>query len=252
VSDILIIDSQTPKPRRLATGAFPALSPDGEWIAYCIRQGIGFGQLEVMSADGSGRRQLTNLKGGACHPDWSPDGSKIVFTAYSGKSPSIFVMDKNGNNAVQITEGFAARWSPDGTKLVFLRGHEGTMLPHSIWLINADGTEPRMVVQEESRTEDANWLPNGKGIAFSSLRGERQAIFRVNLDGTDLKKIGGDESFDWYYPVFSPDGKQLVINVWSASGATVPGNSVVLVNSDSHREKLLARGTHPSIVWTMR
>lgn len=75
-SDIFIIDPPNSKPRRLVEGISPAWSPDGERIAYGTRDGRNYGQIYVMNADGSARRQLTKVKNGACFPDWSPDGEK--------------------------------------------------------------------------------------------------------------------------------------------------------------------------------
>ena len=62
--DIFIIDPVNTKPRRLVEGAYPAWSPAGERIAYGTRSGHGYGQIYVINADGSGRRQLTNVNGG--------------------------------------------------------------------------------------------------------------------------------------------------------------------------------------------
>jgi Tol biopolymer transport system component len=57
--------------------------------------------------------QLTSVKGGACDPDWPPDGAKIVFTGFDGKN-------SDGGNVTHISPGYAAHWSPDESKLVFI------------------------------------------------------------------------------------------------------------------------------------
>jgi dipeptidyl aminopeptidase/acylaminoacyl peptidase len=51
-------------------------SPDGRRIAYTAG-----GQLWVANADGSGRRQLTTLNGGASGPVWAPNGSQVAFVS---------------------------------------------------------------------------------------------------------------------------------------------------------------------------
>src|SRR5579863_2691478 len=51
-------------------------APTGRMVAY-----VSHGQLWVAAPDGSGRRQLTMLNGGATGPVWSPDGSRVAFTS---------------------------------------------------------------------------------------------------------------------------------------------------------------------------
>src|SRR5687767_5229755 len=51
-------------------------SPDGRRVAY-----TNAGQLWIASSDGSGRRKLTSLNGGASGPVWSPAGDRIAFVS---------------------------------------------------------------------------------------------------------------------------------------------------------------------------
>src|SRR5215216_1983057 len=70
---------------------------------------------------------------------WSPDGSKIAFSAYTHTEaagmdyystlPQVFVIGADGSGLVKITTypgevGEVAQWSPDGTKLIFVAGSE--------------------------------------------------------------------------------------------------------------------------------
>lgn len=275
-SDIFVIDAQNPKPRKLISGgAAPAWSPDGSELAYCTWKGAGLGQLEVANADGTGRRQITNMKGGACYPDWSPDGTKIVFTALSiGASEknltdatinhlAIFAVDKNGGDAVPIAPGFAARWSPGGTMLVILRGADKKGPAHSVWLATADGKQSKMLVASDSRMKGAAWLPDGKGIAVSYMRDGKYSIFRIYLDGSQSqgnqpKRIGGDARADWYEPSLSADGKHLIAikdcgaNHWepySNTDTVCRGSAIVLLDIDTNKDVTLASGFNYSVVW---
>lgn len=76
----------------------PNWSPDGERIAFTWNRGDGPG-VWVMSADGSGARQVTKGKPAVSDPKFSPDGGKIVFS----RSCDLFVQSLSGGRPVNIT-----------------------------------------------------------------------------------------------------------------------------------------------------
>lgn len=250
-SRILVIDSPDLKARSLAEGAFPAWSPDGAQLAYCTGEVGGFGQIQIINADGSGKKQLTNMKGGACYPDWSPDGTKIIFTAFGGRNQDVFVMDKDGKNLTHIVAGYGAHWSPDGSKLVFMRGPEKGGPRQSIWVATADGKEAKVAVQGDS-LQDAKWLPDGKGIVFSAPVSVNLAIFLSHLNGAQPRTIENDDTHNLSEPAISPDGKHLVAVV-----TCVPDHcrddssfdSILLVDAGTHQRRSLGYGSHPSVIW---
>lgn len=249
-TDIFVINSPRSKPKRLVEGLNPTWSPDGEKIAYCVRDGRGFGQIQLINADGSGHTQLTNIKGGACPTDWSPDGEKIAFIAY-GATPSIFVMGKNGDNVSQIIAGYGAKWSPDGKQQVFCRSPEGRGKSDSIWIANADGTGATKVIEDDSQVLEVAWSPDGKSVVFSSERENKHksALFRVNLDGSGLEALAVDKQISLFFPVPSPDGTQLVADAFAKGSSE--GN-VVQVDLATHHASVLAHGIHPSVLWEKR
>lgn len=253
-NDIYVMGSEYKKPKRLAEGAEPELSPDGEKVVYCVRgMSIGeFGQIQLINTDGSGHKQLTKLKNGACLPTWSPDGDKIAFTVYGGKTPMIYVMGKDGENVTEIIAGYGPRWSPGGKQLLFCRFPEGHSAS-SIWIANADGTGATKVTEDNSVLLEAAWFPDGKGIVFSSDREYKHtahtALFGINLDGSGLKTIATDKHLSLSFPVFSPDGKQVVMDAYSA-GSYV--SKVLLMDLVSYHASVLAYGFHPSVQWEKR
>lgn len=248
VAEIAVIASPNSKPKRLVNGLSPVWSPDGDKIAYCLRDGPGFGQIQVINADGSGHMQLTNLKGGACPTDWSPDGEKIAFMTYGRDTPSVFVMSKNGENLKGIAEGYGARWSPDGRQLLFCRNAEGRGASASIWIVNADGTGVSKVIEDNSPVLEVAWFPDGKSIVFSSERESkhRSALFRVQLDGTGLEAVAVDKHQSLYFPIVSPDGTQILADAYPSGAGD---GTVVLFDLASQHGSVLTQGKHPSVIW---
>ncbi len=104
------------------------------------RRSANFGDSEIytMKADGSNQTNLTNSTAYEFSPDWSPDGSRIVFTTDTG----IWVMNADGSNRIQLTNGNdgVPSWSPDGGKIVFRSDRSASGGDNEIYVMNADGS----------------------------------------------------------------------------------------------------------------
>lgn len=55
-----------------------------------------------MNADGSGLANISNSRTDERHPNWSPDGSRLVVERADGDR-DIVLMNPDGTNAVNIT-----------------------------------------------------------------------------------------------------------------------------------------------------
>jgi len=96
----------------------PAWSPDGERIAFASTRsnrkqaydGAEF-EIYVMDADGTNIQRLTHRPGADGAPDWSPDGSEIVFNYLgagntgTGEEVGIYVIGADGTNLRRLTAG---------------------------------------------------------------------------------------------------------------------------------------------------
>jgi dipeptidyl aminopeptidase/acylaminoacyl peptidase len=104
----------------------PAISPDGKWTepAYDDKQ---VSDLWVVATDGSGpARRLTSTAAGESGVDWSPDSTRIAFSARrdGDEAAQIYVLDLvRGGEAQRVTAlstgARAPSWSPDGRAMLF-------------------------------------------------------------------------------------------------------------------------------------
>jgi Tol biopolymer transport system component len=127
--------------RRIGPGSDAHWSPDGTKLVFDAPTARSQGDLFVMNADGSGRRQLLatrTLEGAA---GWSPDGKKILFTRFndnSGRNANVLVMNTDGTNIRRLAQGVAGSWSPNGRRIVYTNSFQ-------LRIMNADGSHKRKV-----------------------------------------------------------------------------------------------------------
>ncbi len=77
-----------------------------------------------MNADGSNPTRLTTNDFADRHPDWSPDGSKLLFVSQRGfAGTNVYLINPNGSSESQLTHGFFGAsnsvWSSDGTQIAY-------------------------------------------------------------------------------------------------------------------------------------
>ena len=192
--------------RRLARNAWhetPAWSPDGRRIAFVGRRGhksgsyhSGSSELDVMNADGSGRRRLTRNTVRDSNPVWSPDGRRIAFES----SWQVNVMNADGSGQRRLTHNggrnFAPAWSPDGQRIAFERrlGRKkygrcsgcGKASTFEVHVMDADGSGQQRLTTQGA---EPGWSPDGQKIAFMSERDGNAEIYVMNADGSGQRNL---------------------------------------------------------------
>lgn len=164
-----------------------------------------------MNTDGTGIEQLTKNKGYNRTPQWSPDGTKIVFTSNRIKRTEfcLFVMNADGSVPTLIYRPGVVcanpAWSPDGKKIAL---DANLYNIRNIVVINADGTDPVNLTDDEFRNYNPTWSPDGSKIAFVSKRSGNPDIWVMNADGSDLMNLT-DSFADDEMPAWSPDGTRI-------------------------------------------
>jgi TolB protein len=177
-----------------------AWSPTGGVLAVAGLVGRS-SEILLLPPDGSSFTRLTNHPAIDTAPTWSPDGSKILFMSDRSGTPQIYVMNSDGSNQHRISfqGSYNAHpvWSPKGDRIAYAGMVGGRF---DIFTMRPDGSQ---VVQLTSsgNNEYPSWSPNGRQLVFQSGRGNGTAIYVINTNGTNLRRIAtapyGATAPDW-------------------------------------------------------
>ncbi|HUR96887.1 MAG TPA: winged helix-turn-helix domain-containing protein [Pyrinomonadaceae bacterium] len=156
----------------------------------------------VMNADGSNQTVARDFPG-LDHGFWSPDGTKVVFTKPNSKT-DFYLADADGSNEIPL-EFFGGNfdWSPDSRKIAYQK--KVSTEDDEIFVYSLETRKSENVTNSPSFDADPNFSPDGRQIAFASLRDGNAEIYLMNVDGSDVRRLTNHPSWD-SHPVFSPDG----------------------------------------------
>jgi Tol biopolymer transport system component len=192
----------------------------------------GPSNVYTINPNGTGRRQLTHVgkKHAAGSPDWSADGTKIVYESNQTGHYRIWVMNADGSGQRRLTNdpGFmdlVPAWSPDGRNIVFSRCTEqpgGTGC--DLEVMTAAGTGMRRLADGHWTWLRAEYSPDGRQIVVAADRGGfLSALWMMRSNGTGLHRIT-KPSLEAFWPDWSPDGRSILFtdnccqggsNIWT-------------------------------------
>lgn len=193
--------------KMVGEGSMPQISFDKKYIVY---EGNN-NKILLYKIYGDSIIDISPNLPGLQSPAWDPSGN-LIFAA--GTFPDIGIYRMNVDDkkftALNTTQGmrYGCKFSYDGKKIAYrcVQRMSDSTLKKGIAVYDVSTGKEEFIT---NIGEYCTWSPDGKQLAFH-WRGDKYfAIYIINADGTDLKKIAEDKNGDSELPVWSANGKNL-------------------------------------------
>jgi|GEM_PF-4485076 len=225
-TDIGIYDLESHKITNLTKGrgrgynAQPYISPDDSKIVFIsIEWGINNFGLYTVDSTGENFMHIATELGPAYMPQFSPDGSKILFEVLStDEKGGIYIINSDGTGLLPLvthdTCSYLLNWSvrnsfsADGKTVVYRAGcnESGT----TIGTIDVDGSNKWIFNNKDDKWFNVNQYPvispDGKYVVFVGLYEDGFDLIRLRVYGDDIKNLTKNDNpndshwWPWFVP----------------------------------------------------
>ncbi len=229
----------------------PRLSPDGTHVLYVRfdadwEKNKTIGHIWQVGTDGSGALRLTSGESGESNPRWSPDGTRIAFTAVRGEDvgSQIYILNTRGGEAAKLTNHptavSAVTWAPDGHSLFFLASDDKpeeqkarekvgddvyafdeNYQQRHLWKVSLDGTSQRITegdfsVNEYRLSRDGTMIAYDRGPSPLFDDNDEGEVWVMGADGSEARRITNNHVPE-YGATLSPDNRRVLFRADSNS-----------------------------------
>ena len=262
VGQLWRVDLPDGSPRRITRGVAdrsPALSPDGATVAFLRADARSRAQLFVVAAGGGEPVQVTDLPGGVTDLSWSPDGTRLAFTARvpePGRYGTVEGRDAAAEPPRRIT---GVRWHANGlgyldrpTQLFVVDAPSTGVEPFYAPAPTLDAPDTRVVAAEPTQltegatswsgvcwTHDGTELLSVPDVIEADRRDLRDRLMAVAIEGgTPREVLGTDADLSLSEAAAAPDGAVfLLANDVGPEGVdfVAPGVALFVLEADGPR-----------------
>ena len=232
---------------------FSALSPDGKLVAYSSDRGLdGEPDLYVKQVAGGQPIRLTSDGAGNTAPDFSPDGSKIVFRSNRDGGGIYEIPAFGGDVRLLARDGRNPKFSPDGSQVAYWVGSEGvtSVVPGggAVWVVPVAGGQPQRVGTNFTAARYPIWSPDGKRLLFvgytSAKANESSSLdwWLVATNGGEAVKTG---AYDALIHAGLKGGTVAVAPNIPRPGCWSAANTVIFSTANGDAQNLWEIGVSP-------
>jgi TolB protein len=210
------------------------LSAKGSTVAYVQRddtciprtEGCAYARnLVVADSDGSDPRVLvrgvapeTGEAPYVGHPDWSPDGKRVVYDSPRGLE---WIKSDGTGQEVLTASGSRGTFSPDGRSIAFLattayETPDGVEYGRDVWVMDVATRETHQIsTTRNAWSTPVDWSPDGQRIVYATENGLNTVTVATGAV-TELRSNWTTPLTSIQGPVFSPDGTRITFSAMDA------------------------------------
>jgi TolB protein len=189
-------------------------SPDGKELAMAVTDSSGLWGIYITDAEGNNPQKISQRKSLYADPSWSPDGQKIVYSAfpegYVGINTfklEVHIMNRDGSNETRLTfdefQDHDPYWSPDGKEIAFetLWGLSNCSVigKWGVRKYSFDSEQTTFIIQDENATGIPRWTRDSTAIYLGrTVCGELTKVVKTDREGKNLETVLSDNRFPIY------------------------------------------------------
>ncbi|MCX6132880.1 MAG: protein kinase [Ignavibacteriales bacterium] len=178
----------------------PAISRDGNWIAYPAIDAKGKWDVYFMNSTGGDAKRITSDSSLSIQSvDISPDGSRVVYdrTDASGFKTEIAIVSTLGGTSKRLADpGAAPRWRPDGQRIGYVRNKDvgGTSVFPELWTMKPDGSDNHREFLDSLAAPHGypvfSWSPDGGSVVFVRFYpGRFQELVTYDFESRSMRTL---------------------------------------------------------------
>lgn len=186
--------------------AQPAISPDGQSIAYTAAA-ADTSDIWIADPTGGSRLRLTDDPAADHSPAWLPDGSALAFVSDRGGEDAIWKIPRLGGSAVLLVpNALDPAISPDGKRIAFARRTAAGYSRISVASLAGLADARTMTTDEDARDHiQPAWSPDGRALCYTDGRN----LWLVDAEGGRPRPLTRESATD-ISPVWSADGRYVI------------------------------------------
>lgn len=159
------------------------LSPDGQKVLFSYYDSTAGGyQIATINPDGTGRTLLSAAGTFGLYPQYTPDGSKIVYQASGNLARSLGVMNADGSNPQIINAASGNQYCFPATNGSIIANSEIVGTSQGLGAMNMDGSNQQLL-QYSQYFSYPTFSADGSKIIFSTSDGLHENIYSIGANG---------------------------------------------------------------------